>query len=111
MPPCDIFQWLLWHKETNILFAAEKSGAIYIWKIPNGQCKLIPGYGSGTECGMLLPDGLFYIHYKMKLSVDVCLINCIILGKRLVVGYNNRSIRVFDLKAETVIAHTNHKPK
>lgn len=32
-----------------------------------------------------------------------------ILGKRLVVGYNNRSIRVFDLKAETVIAH--YKPQ
>ncbi|XP_065202886.1 angio-associated migratory cell protein [Planococcus citri] len=82
----DELQWLLWHKETNILFAAEKSGAIYIWKIPNGQCKLIPGYGAGTECGMLMPD-----------------------GKRLVVGYTNRSIRVFDLKAETVIAH--YKPQ
>ncbi len=32
-----------------------------------------------------------------------------ILGKRMVVGYNDRSVKVFDLKAESVIA--NYKPQ
>ncbi|XKL68351.1 hypothetical protein PGB90_003842 [Kerria lacca] len=79
-------QWLLWHKESNILFVAQKTGEIFIWKIPSGQCKVISGHGKGTECGLLMPD-----------------------GKRMVVGYNDRSVKVYDLKAENIIA--SYKPQ
>ncbi len=68
------FQWLLWHKESNILFAAQKTGEIFVWKIPGGQCKVIPGHGKGTECATLMPDGnIFTISSILSKNYDLSL--------------------------------------
>lgn len=76
----DELEWLMWHKESNILFAAQVKGDVFMWKIPSSECKVIPGHGKGSESAALMPD-----------------------GKRIVVGYCDRTVKVFDLKSGNVI--------
>lgn len=47
----------MWHKESNILFAAQVKGEVFMWKIPSSECKVIPGHGKGSESAALMPDG------------------------------------------------------
>ena len=32
-----------------------------MWRIPGGDCKLLPGGGVKTDCGLILPDGMCHI--------------------------------------------------
>ncbi|XP_023246346.1 angio-associated migratory cell protein isoform X2 [Copidosoma floridanum] len=73
--------WFLWHHMAHVLLAGSVEGEIYMWKIPDGDCKIIQGFGKRAETGCLFPD-----------------------GKRLVVGYEDGIIRVIDLKASAITA-------
>ena len=33
-----------------------------MWRIPGGDCKLLPGGGVKTDCGLILPDGMHVIY-------------------------------------------------
>lgn len=54
-------QWLRWHHGANVLLAGTESGEVYMWRIPGGDCKLLPGHGNKTDCGLILPDGMQFI--------------------------------------------------
>ncbi|KAJ4442043.1 hypothetical protein ANN_11909 [Periplaneta americana] len=74
--------WLKWHHGANVLLGGTISGEVYMWRIPVGDWKLLPGHGSKTDYGLILPD-----------------------GKRAAVGYEDGSIKIFDMKAATVVHH------
>ncbi|KOC66125.1 Angio-associated migratory cell protein [Habropoda laboriosa] len=73
--------WMKWHMAANILLAGSVDGEIYMWKIPDGDCKVLQGYGCRAEIGAIFPD-----------------------GKRIVVGYEDGVIRVIDLKTSSVLS-------
>ncbi|KAK9301299.1 hypothetical protein QLX08_006359 [Tetragonisca angustula] len=73
--------WMMWHTAANVLLAGSVDGEIYMWKIPDGDCKVFQGYGCRAETGAIFPD-----------------------GKRIVVGYEDGVIRVLDLKTSTVLS-------
>ncbi|XP_011501575.1 PREDICTED: angio-associated migratory cell protein [Ceratosolen solmsi marchali] len=81
--------WMQWHSMAHVLLAGSVKGEIYMWKIPEGECKIIQGFGNRTETACLMPD-----------------------GKRLVVGYEDGVIRVIDLKScailTTISSHIGH---
>lgn len=72
--------WMQWHSAASVLLAGSVQGEIYMWKVPDGDCKILPGSGSGVETATLLPD-----------------------GKRLAVGYEDGAIRIVDLKSNSVL--------
>ena len=39
------------------MFAGAVEGETWMWKVPSGDCKTIPGFGLQNECGKVLPDG------------------------------------------------------
>lgn len=49
-----------WHSAANVLFAGSVQGEIYMWKIPDGDCKILPGNGSSVDSATLLPDGIVF---------------------------------------------------
>jgi hypothetical protein len=51
-----------WHHGANVLLAGTVSGDVYMWRIPGGDCKLLPGGGVKTDCGLILPDGMHVIY-------------------------------------------------
>ncbi|XP_018573671.1 angio-associated migratory cell protein-like [Anoplophora glabripennis] len=54
----DDMEWLLWHPIANVLFCGCHSGDIYIWQIPQGNCKVLPSpNNSSSTCGKVLPNG------------------------------------------------------
>ncbi|XP_015181937.1 PREDICTED: angio-associated migratory cell protein [Polistes dominula] len=73
--------WMKWHMAANVLIAGSVNGEIFMWKVPDGDCKVLQGFGNRTEAGVILPD-----------------------GKRLAVGYEDGTIRVFDLKSNNMIS-------
>lgn len=56
-----VIQWLKWHHSTNVLLCAVASGEVYMWKIPSGECKMLPGHAVASDCGVFMPDGKFII--------------------------------------------------
>ena len=66
---------LFWHQSANILFATTVDSELWMWKIPSGDSKIYSGHGERAECAELLPD-----------------------GKRVVVGYADGTMKLFDLK-------------
>ena len=72
--------WLDWHPGANVLFAGTEDSSLWMWKIPSGHSKIFQGNGEKVESAQVLPD-----------------------GRRVVVGYSDGSIRVFDLKSEEVL--------
>uniref|UniRef100_A0A0B7B680 Angio-associated migratory cell protein n=1 Tax=Arion vulgaris TaxID=1028688 RepID=A0A0B7B680_9EUPU len=83
-------EWIQWHHSAPILLAGTKDGQVWMWKIPSGECKTFPGYGSSATCGKILPD-----------------------GKVACVGYEDGSIKIWDLKTaaavHTVSGHEGHQ--
>lgn len=72
--------WMQWHTATNVLMAGGASGEVYVWRIPSGDCKVLAGNGQQSECGTLTAD-----------------------GKRLIVGYADGSVRLWDIKTSTCV--------
>lgn len=68
--------WMKWHHASNVLLAGTNDGEMWMWLIPQGNTRTFPNYGVPTSCGDLMKD-----------------------GKRAVLGYEDGSVRVFDLKS------------
>lgn len=71
--------WMMWHKASNVLIAGADTGEVYVWRIPSGDCKVLQGPGHKAECAQLMQD-----------------------GKRLVVGYNDGTVKLWDIRTNTV---------
>lgn len=76
----DDLEWMKWHQQTHVLFAGYRSGDIFIWQIPQGNCKVLPSHGNATLCGKVLSD-----------------------GKRLVAGYRDGQVKLWDIKSSCVV--------
>ncbi|XP_078408852.1 angio-associated migratory cell protein isoform X2 [Cetorhinus maximus] len=68
-------QWVEWHPCAHVLLAGTDEGSCWMWKIPSGDCKTFAGTGCQATCGKILPDGY-----------------------RAVVGYEDGTVRIWDLK-------------
>ncbi|XP_042203261.1 angio-associated migratory cell protein-like isoform X2 [Homarus americanus] len=74
--------WLTWHHASHVLLVGTADGEMWMWLIPQGNARTFPSYGVASQCGALLPD-----------------------GKRSVAGYEDGSVRVFDLKTGQLVQH------
>lgn len=72
--------WMKWHTAANVLLAGSESGEVYVWRIPSGDCKVFASSGHKSETGQLTAD-----------------------GKRLIVGYGDGSVRLWDIKSSACI--------
>lgn len=72
--------WLRWHPAANVLLAGAESGETYVWRIPSGDCKVLQGNGFKSSIGAVTAD-----------------------GKRLVVGYSDGTVKLWDIKTSTVV--------
>ncbi|XP_028909392.1 angio-associated migratory cell protein [Ornithorhynchus anatinus] len=68
-------EWMEWHPRAPILLAGTADGNTWMWKVPSGDCRTFPGPSCPATCGHVLPD-----------------------GKKAVVGYEDGSVRLWDLK-------------
>lgn len=76
----DDMEWLLWHPAGNVLFCGCHSGDIYLWQIPQGNCKLLVAQNiASTSCAKVLPN-----------------------GKQLLAGYEDGCLRLWNIKECTV---------
>ncbi|KAL1272179.1 hypothetical protein QQF64_028041 [Cirrhinus molitorella] len=73
-------QWLEWHPCAPVLLAGTADGNVWMWKIPSGECKTFQGPNCQATRGKILPD-----------------------GKRAIVGYEDGSLRLWDLKQGNAI--------
>ncbi|KAI8037842.1 angio-associated migratory cell protein [Drosophila gunungcola] len=76
--------WLFWHRAANVLLAGSDSGEVFVWRIPSGDCKILPGQSSRCESGELSGD-----------------------GKKLFTAYMNGSVKLWDLKSCQVLMEVN----
>lgn len=72
--------WMQWHPAANVLLAGADTGETYVWRIPAGDCKVLDGNGNKSENGVVTAD-----------------------GKKLVVGYADGTVKLWDIKTSTVI--------
>ncbi|KAL9957954.1 hypothetical protein ACROYT_G034913 [Oculina patagonica] len=68
-------EWLEWHHEANVLLAGTADGNVWMWKIPSGDCKTFQSHGCRSTCGVFMKD-----------------------GKRASVGYEDGTLKVWDLR-------------
>lgn len=73
-------EWLEWHPCAPVLLAGTDEGNVWMWKVPAGDCKTFQSAACQATSGKVLPD-----------------------GKRAVVGYEDGSVRVWDLKQGNAI--------
>ncbi|XP_008323192.1 angio-associated migratory cell protein [Cynoglossus semilaevis] len=73
-------EWLEWHPCAPVLLAGTDDGNVWMWKIPSGDCKTFESPACQATSGKVLPD-----------------------GKRAVVGYEDGTVRVWDLKQASAI--------
>ncbi|XP_016994762.1 angio-associated migratory cell protein [Drosophila takahashii] len=78
--------WLFWHRAAHILLAGSDSGEVFVWRIPSGDCKILPGQSSRCESGELSGD-----------------------GKKLFTAYMNGSVKLWDLKSCQVLMEVNEQ--
>lgn len=84
----DDLESLFWHSVANVLFCCSHSGDIYMWQIPQGNCKIFTSpTGLPTTCAKLLPS-----------------------GKELLAGYEDGQLRLWNLK-ETSVRWSNTQMK
>lgn len=63
----------MWHTVANILLAGSVDGEIYMWKIPDGDCKVFQGYGCRAETGSIFPDGIrvfVFLIFQLKAQLN-----------------------------------------
>ncbi|XP_074655957.1 angio-associated migratory cell protein-like [Tubulanus polymorphus] len=77
---CGDMEWMKWHPSADVLIAGSCDGDVWMWKVPSGECRTFSGPGCACTCGVVLPD-----------------------GKHVAVGYENGSLRVWDLKTAASI--------
>lgn len=75
-------EWMQWHPVAPVLLAGTHDGQCWMWQIPKGNCKTFASHGVVACCGSFLPD-----------------------GKSAAVGYEDGSLKLFDLKT-TEALHT-----
>uniref|UniRef100_A0A8C5EIR5 Angio-associated migratory cell protein n=1 Tax=Gouania willdenowi TaxID=441366 RepID=A0A8C5EIR5_GOUWI len=68
-------EWMEWHPGAPVLLAGTNDGNVWMWKIPAGDCKTFQSAACQSTSGKILPD-----------------------GKRAAVGYEDGTMRVWDLK-------------
>ncbi|ELT96890.1 hypothetical protein CAPTEDRAFT_176282 [Capitella teleta] len=73
-------EWIEWHHAAHVLLAGTTMGDMWMWKIPSGECKTFQGSGHSCTVGRIMPD-----------------------GKRVVCGYEDGSVKFWDLKAATAL--------
>lgn len=73
-------EWLEWHPCAPVLLAGTDEGNVWMWKVPAGDCKTFQSAACQATSGKVFPD-----------------------GKRAVVGYEDGSVRVWDLKQGNAI--------
>lgn len=73
-------EWLEWHPCAPVLLAGTDDGNVWMWKVPAGDCKTFQSPACQATSGKVLPD-----------------------GKRIVVGYEDGTVRVWDLKQGNAI--------
>ncbi|XP_064545005.1 angio-associated migratory cell protein [Drosophila montana] len=78
--------WMFWHRAANVLLAGGDSGEVYIWRIPSGECKILPGHSARCEAGELSGD-----------------------GKKLLTAYTNGVVKLWDLKTCSVLMEVNEQ--
>lgn len=78
--------WLFWHRGANVLLAGADSGEVYVWRIPSGDCKILPGQSSRCEAGELSGD-----------------------GKKLLTVYTSGVVKLWDLKSCQVLMEVNQQ--
>lgn len=83
---CSDIEWLQWHQMAHVLIVGTQDGDTWMWKIPSGDCKTFQGHGSSAGSGCLMPD-----------------------GKRVCVGYEDGSVKVWDMKTATCLQNLNGK--
>lgn len=77
----DDVESLFWHSMANVLFCCSHSGDIYMWQIPQGNCKVFTSpSGFPTSCAKLLHS-----------------------GKELLAGYENGQLKLWNLKETSVV--------
>lgn len=81
---CDLdmstdLNWIDWHRQANVLLAGTVDGTVWMWQVPSGQCKTMQGPGVSCGVGHVLAD-----------------------GRRVAAGYDDGSVRVWDLKSSSV---------
>ncbi|KAL4225059.1 hypothetical protein ACF0H5_015753 [Mactra antiquata] len=79
---CSDAEWLRWHPCSQVLFLGTVDGDVWMWKIPSGDCKTFQSHGCTASCGVILADG-----------IHMC------------VGYDDGTIKLWDLKSGTVQHH------
>lgn len=73
-------EWLQWHPLAHVLIVGTVDGDTWMWKIPDGDCKTFQGHGCTAGVGRIMPD-----------------------GKRLCVGYDDGSVKLWDMKSGGII--------
>uniref|UniRef100_A0A3B4DQD6 Angio-associated migratory cell protein n=1 Tax=Pygocentrus nattereri TaxID=42514 RepID=A0A3B4DQD6_PYGNA len=73
-------EWLQWHPGAPVLLAGTADGNVWMWKIPSGECKTFQGPNCQATSGKILPD-----------------------GKRAMVGYEDGTLRLWDLKQGSAV--------
>ncbi|XP_037811942.1 angio-associated migratory cell protein [Lucilia sericata] len=80
--------WMRWHKGANVLIAGSEDGEIYVFRLPAGDCKILPGQGVRCESGEITGD-----------------------GKKLYASYNNGTVKLWDIKTASVVMEIDeHNP-
>ena len=79
---CGDLEWCRWHSKANVIFAGTVDGDVYMWKIPSGECKIFQTHGSKSTCSALSES-----------------------GKELFCGYEDGSVKLWDLKAGSAVSH------
>ncbi|CAG9566756.1 unnamed protein product [Danaus chrysippus] len=77
----DDLSWGLWHFGARVLICGAVTGDIYVFKIPSGDTKVLQGHNVRTDCGKMFHDGV-----------------------RLAAGYEDGTVKVWDLKTATVVS-------
>lgn len=110
LPP----QWLEWHPCAPVLLAGTDDGNVWMWKIPSGDCKTFQSSACQATSGKVLPDGKGHRHstnsaktfketdFKSNFTLT-CIFHHLSPGKRAVVGYEDGTVRVWDLKQGNAI--------